>query len=383
LTDLSAKGDKNVAKRIVVIAVCCLALFAGILALRSSKGGDHSGPENGSRQIISASKAVQQEWQPRIEAVGTLSALRGADLSPEVGGIVSRIYFTSGAEVKTGSPLLELDATADAARLQGLNATADLAKKIYLRDQEQFKVQAIGQAVLDTDLANLQNAEAQAAEQQALIDKKFIRAPFDGRLGIRMADLGQYLKPGSKIVTLQALDPIYVDFGLPQKAVSQISAGRKVSVRIDAFPGQVFSGDVSAIDPKLDAVTRSVQVRATVQNPRRLLLPGMLAAVTIDTGRPHRLVTIPQAALSFDRERATVFVVEAKEYTAGDTPGFVVEQRVVSIGETKDDQVAILDGLRPGEIVVTSDRTTLRNGTPIIVSHTMGAKTEKASGVRR
>lgn len=231
-------------KRIVVIAVCCLALFAGILALRSSKGESksHIGPEAGSRQTVSASGAVEQEWQPHIEAVGTLQALRGADLSPEVGGIVSCIYFTSGAEVNAGTPLLELDARADAARLQGLKATADLARKTYLRDQEQFKVQAIGQAVLDADLANLKNTEAQAAEQQALLDKKFIRAPFDGRLGLRVVDLGQYLKPGAKIVTLQALDPIYVDFGLPQKAVSRISAGRKVAVQIDAFPAHVFPG---------------------------------------------------------------------------------------------------------------------------------------------
>jgi membrane fusion protein (multidrug efflux system) len=374
-----------VVKRIVVIAVCCLALFAGILALRSSKGksGSHIGLENDSRQTISASGAVEQEWQSRIEAVGTLSALRGADISPEVGGIVSRIYFTSGAEVKAGTPLLELDASADAARLQGLKATADLARKTYLRDQEQFKVQAIGQAVLDADLANLQTTEAQAAEQQALLDKKFIRAPFDGRLGLRVVDLGQYLKPGAKIVTLQALDPIYVDFGLPQKAVSRISAGRKVAVQIDAFPGHVFPGEVSAIDPKLDAVTRSVQVRATVQNPRHLLLPGMLAAVTIDMGPARRFVTIPQTALSFNPGRVTVFVVEAKGQTPEGAPSLVVEQRAVSIGETKDDQVAILDGLRPGEMVVTSDQTTLRNGTPVIVNRAVGPKSDTASGTRR
>ncbi len=372
-------------KRIVVIAVCCLALFAGILALRSSKGESksHIGPEAGSRQTVSASGAVEQEWQPHIEAVGTLQALRGADLSPEVGGIVSCIYFTSGAEVNAGTPLLELDARADAARLQGLKATADLARKTYLRDQEQFKVQAIGQAVLDADLANLKNTEAQAAEQQALLDKKFIRAPFDGRLGLRVVDLGQYLKPGAKIVTLQALDPIYVDFGLPQKAVSRISAGRKVAVQIDAFPAHVFPGEVSAIEPKLDAVTRSVQVRATVQNPRHLLLPGMLAAVTIDMGPARRFVTIPQAALSFNPGRVTVFVVEAKGKTPEGAPSLVVEQRVVSIGETKDDQAAILDGLQPGEMVVTSDRTTLRNGTPVIVNRAVGPKSDTASGTRR
>jgi membrane fusion protein (multidrug efflux system) len=275
--------------------------------------------------------------------------------------------------VKARTPLLELDATADAARLQGLKATADLARKTYLRDQEQFKIQAIGQAVLDADLANLQNTEAQVAEQQALLDKKFIRAPFDGRLGIRMADLGQYLKPGTKIVTLQALDPIYVDFGLPQKAVSRISAGRKVAVQIDAFPGQIFPGDVSAIEPKLDALTRSVQVRATVQNPRHILLPGMLATVTIDMGQARPFVTIPQSALSFSPNRVTVFVVKTNGETGGGAPSLVVEQRVVSIGETKDDQVAILDGLRPGEMVVTSDRTALRDGTPVIINHAVGS----------
>ena len=361
-------------KRIVVIAVCCLALLAGFFALRSSKGENKGriGQENAPRQTVSASRAVQQEWQSRIEAAGTLSALRGTDISPEVGGIVSRIYFASGAEVKAGTPLLELDATADAARLQGLRATADLARKTYLRDQEQFKIQAISQAVLDTDLANLQNTEAQVAEQQALLDKKFIRAPFDGRLGIRMADLGQYLKPGTKIVTLQALDPIYVDFGLPQKAVSRISAGRKVAVQIDAFPGQIFPGDVSAIEPKLDAVTRSVQVRATVQNPRHILLPGMLATVTIDMGQARPFVTIPQTALSFSPNRVTVFVVKTKGETGEGAPS-LVEQRVVSIGETKDDQVAILDGLRTGEMVVTSDRTALREGTPVIINHAVGS----------
>ena len=372
-------------KRILVIVACGIALCAGILALQSSKGENNSriGPQKGSRQAVSATRAVQQEWQPHIEAVGTLQALRGADLSPEVGGIVSRIYFTSGAGVKTGTLLVELDASADTARLQALKATANLARKTYLRDQEQFKFQAISQAVLDADLANLQNTEAQVAEQQALVDKKFIRAPFDGRLGIRVIDLGQYLKPGTKIATLQALDPIYVDFGLPQKTVSQISIGQKVTVQIDAFPGQVFPGDVSAIDPKVDTVTRSVQVRATVKNPRHLLLPGMLAVVTIDTGRPRRFVIIPQAALSFNPNRTTVFVVETKGKTPGGDPNLIVEQRLVSIGEAKGDHVAILDGLRPGETIVTSGPITLRNGTPVIVNNAVGPKVDTASRPQR
>src|ERR1700691_6162598 len=273
-------------KRMVIMLVAVAIVFGGIFGFQAFKTvmikkfiSALSNPP----QTISAAKAGTSEWQPRIEAVGALRAVKGADLSLEVSGVVESISFNSGDDVEEGAALLKLRTADDVARLHSLEAMAELNDITYERDQKQFKMQAVSQATLDADAANLKNAQAQVAQQQAILDKKTLRAPFSGHLGIRAVDLGQYLGPGTVIVTLQALDPIFVDFFVPQQSVDQIQIGQSVAAQIDAFKDQTFAGEISAITPKVDANSRNVQVRATLKNPDHKLLPGMYATVEIPT----------------------------------------------------------------------------------------------------
>src|SRR5580692_40720 len=232
-------------KRMVIMLVAVAIVLGAVFGFQAFKGvmiRKYMSAMGSPPQTVSTTKAAFSQWQPNIEAIGSLRAVKGADLSIEVSGVVDSISFNSGDDVAAGAPLLKLRSDDDAAKLDSLKATADLNGITYDRDQKQFKLQAVSQATLDTDVANLKNAKALVAQQQALLDKKTLLAPFAGHLGIRAVDLGQYLSAGTTIVTLQALDPIFVDFYLPQQVVGQIRVGQKVSVKVDAFQDQDFTG---------------------------------------------------------------------------------------------------------------------------------------------
>lgn len=322
-------------------------------------------------QTVSTTRAALREWQPELSAVGTLRAVRGADLAPEVAGVVSAIHFRSGDEVKAGAPLVQLNAAADIAQLESLKAAAGLAELTLQRDRRQLRVQAVSQATVDADAANLKVAQARVAEQQALVDKKSIRAPFAGRLGLRVVDLGQYVAPGTKLVTLQALDPVYVDFSVPQSGLTGIRTGLEVSATADALPGERFEGKIDAIDAKVDPATRNVQVRAALANPKHHLLPGMFVTVAVATGAPERRLTLPQTAISFNPYGNTVYVVEDKGKGPDGKPRLVAAQRFVTTGATRGDQIAIVSGVKEGETVVTAGQIKLRNGVPVLVNNSV------------
>jgi membrane fusion protein (multidrug efflux system) len=309
--------------------------------------------------------------------VGTLQAVRGADLAPEVAGIVQAIHFRSGEQVKAGAPLVQLNADADVASLKALEASAALAETTFRRDSKQLKVQAISQATLDADAAALKRAQAQVEAQRAQVAKKLIRAPFAGRVGIRAVDLGQYLSPGTKVVTLQALDPVFVDFLVPQSALAHYAIGQTVMVSTDSFPGEKFEGRVSALDAKVDPATRNIKVRATVRNPKQRLLPGMFATVETALGGPARLLTLPQTAISFNPYGNTVFVLEEKK-GAGGKAEFVAQQKFVTTGATRGDQIAVLSGLKEGETVVTSGQIKLRSGSAVVVNNAIQPSNDAA-----
>jgi membrane fusion protein, multidrug efflux system len=322
-------------------------------------------------QTVSAAKAAISEWQPTIEAVGSLRAVKGADLSLEVSGVVDTISFNSGDDIDQGALLLKLRADDDAAKLLSLQATADLSEITYQRDLKQFQIQAVSQATLDTDVANLKNAKAQVAQQQAILDKKFLRAPFAGHLGIRAVDLGQYLGAGTVIVTLQALDPIFLDFFVPQQVVDQVRLGQSVAVKVDAFKDQTFPGEISAINPKVDASSRNVQIRATLKNADHKLLPGMYATVDISTGAPRNYVTLPQTAITYNPYGDTVYVVDNKGGEDGGKPQLVARQTFVTTGPTRGDQVAVLKGVNEGETIVTAGQIKLHNGTVLLIDNSI------------
>ncbi|HEX3505115.1 MAG TPA: efflux RND transporter periplasmic adaptor subunit [Xanthobacteraceae bacterium] len=332
-------------------------------------------------QTVSATRAALSQWQPQIEAVGSLRALNGADLSLEVSGVVGSIAFKSGDDVKEGDVLLTLRSDDDVAKLQSLQAIADLNEITYDRDQKQFKLQAVSQATIDTDVANLKNAKAQVAQQQAILDKKTLRAPFAGHLGIRAVDLGQYLSAGTTIVTLQALDPIFMDFFVPQQAVDQIRIGQRVNVKIDAYKDQTFSGEISALNPRVDASSRNVQIRATLKNADHKLLPGMYATVDIATAAPQDLVTLPQTAITYNPYGDTVYIVDTKGPDAGGKPQQVVRQTFVTTGTTRGDQVAVLKGVNEGDMVVTAGQIKLHNGSVVLIDNSVTPTADAAPTV--
>jgi membrane fusion protein (multidrug efflux system) len=359
-------------KRMLIMLILVGAVLGGLFGFKAFVNGKIQEAMAGMAnmpQTVSATKAETSDWQPRIDAVGTLRAVRGAELSLEVPGVVETITFQSGDEVKAGQVLLTLRKEDEEARLQSLEATASLAQITYDRDLKQLKAQAISQAIVDNDEANLRNARAQVAVQKAILDKKTLRAPFDGKLGLRQVDLGQFLAAGTMIATLQSMDPIFVDFLLPQQAVAQIAVGDKVRAKVDAFPGRTFQGEITAINPKIETGSRNVQVRATLPNADQKLMPGMFATVELDTGAAQRLVTLPQTAVSYNPYGSLVYLVDDKGKGADAKPELVARQVFVTTGAMRGDQVAILKGASEGDTVVTSGQIKLRNGVPVLVDN--------------
>lgn len=347
-------------------------------------------------QTVSTIEVQAQPWQSQLKSVGTLSPVRGADLASEVAGLVRSVNFKSGQDVPAGALLVQLSADSDAAQLQALQAAADQAETALKRDQAQLAVRAVSQAQVDADTNNLKAARAQVAQQAANVAKKAIRAPFAGRLGITALQPGQYVNAGATLVTLQTLDPIHVDFSLPQQQLAGLAVGQAVTLAVDAFAGQRFAGTINAINPKVDPATRTVQVQATVANPRRDLLPGMFAEVRVNLGNAQPQLTLPQTAITYNPYGSTVFVVEkasavqaraaasaasaasgamaaatppAPAASAANGEQLVAQQVFVETGPTRGDQVAITKGLTAGQQVVTSGQIKLKNGTPVVVDN--------------
>ncbi|MFH0129685.1 efflux RND transporter periplasmic adaptor subunit [Variovorax sp. VaC1] len=347
-------------------------------------------------QTVSTVQVQKLNWQSQFAAVGTLNPVRGADLSTEVAGLVRNVHFKSGQDVKAGALLVELNADSDIALLHSAEAAAAQAAIVLKRDQAQLAVQAVSQAQIDADTNDLKAKRAQVEQQAAVVAKKSIRAPFSGRLGITTLNPGQYVNAGDKLVTLQTLDPIYVDFTLPQQQLSGLAVGQVVNLSVDTFPGQAFTGKINAISPKVDATTRNVQVEATISNPKQLLLPGMFATVKIDIGGSQEQLTLPSTAVTYNPYGSTVFVVKTadafKAATAPAAPAapgapaapaapannnapsgqqLVAQQVFVETGPTRGDQIAIVKGLEAGQVVVSSGQNKLKNGTPVAVDNSV------------
>lgn len=329
-------------------------------------------------QTVSATSARYSDWQPHVEAIGTLRATLGVDVTTEVTGLVRSLHFKSGDLAKEGEILVELNADADIAQLHALEAAADLSSTVYARDKLQYQDQAISKAQLDADVADLKNKRAMAAAQAALVAKKTLRAPFAGQLGITTVNPGQYLNTGDKVVTLQSVDPIYVDFKLPQQELARISTGQSVALTTDSYPGVIFAGKINALDPKIDASTRNFQAEATIANPEHRLLPGMFARVSVSYGGTTRYLTLPQTAITYNPYGTTIFLAQHRAPEANQKPPkkgqpppptLVAQQVFVTLGPTRGDQVAVLKGIKEGDMVVTSGQLKLNNGTPLLLDN--------------
>ncbi len=367
-------------KRMIIMLAAVFVIFGGIFGYKAFKAKmaakymQFQAPP----VMVTATAAQYKTWQPELKAVGSLRAVQGVDVTSEIAGLVRTVRFKAGDEVAKGQVLVELNADADVAQLQALTAAAELARTVYERDKKQLAVQTVSQATVDTDAADLKSRMAQADEQRAVVEKKTIRAPFSGKLGISTVNPGQYVNPGDKIVTLQALDSLLCDFTLPQQELSRLAPGQKVVVTTDSYPGRAFGGAITVVNPKVDPDTRNVQVEARIVNSRHTLLPGMYATVEVKTGKTERYVTLPQTAVTYNPYGDTVFLVEAEAAGSQSRSALTVKESFVTVGPTRGDQVAILTGVKEGDLVVTSGQLKLKNGSAVTINNAVQPSNEAA-----
>lgn len=311
---------------------------------------------------ITATVARVDHWTPEIRAIGSLEAVQGATLSTEVGGIVREILFQPGSEVMEGTPLLRLDTETDRAELVSLEAAARLADQEWQRARRLAAEQNISEAELQRRRSELDQARAAVATQQARINQRSLRAPFDGVLGIRRVNLGQFVSPGDPVVTLESVDPIYVNFTLAERRLGHVSTGQPIQVRVDAFD-ETFEGVISAIEPRVRTDSRSFEVQALLANPERRLRAGQFARVTLATGDAEAVIVLPQTAIRFNPFGNSVFVLYED-----DEGQLRVRERFVETGERRGDLIRILDGLEAGERVASSGLLKLQNETPVEIT---------------
>jgi len=305
---------------------------------------------------VVAEAARAEHWVPELPAIGTLGAVRGVDVAPQIGSVVRSFHFESGQDVRAGAPLVQLDDSVEQADLLANIATLKNADYDLERQRELFGRGNAPKSAYDAALARRDSAAAAVARTKALIAQKAIATPFAGRLGIRRVEVGQYVSPGTALVSLQQLDPINVDFPMPERHVATLAPGQAVEVKVDAYPGAVFRGKVRSIDARVSAETRNLLVRAEIDNPERRLLPGMFANVAVKAGPPREVVSVPRTAITYSLFGDSVYVVLP---VPGEDGRSMVEQRFVRLGETREDRVAIDQGIGLGEMLVVAGQLKL------------------------
>jgi membrane fusion protein (multidrug efflux system) len=317
---------------------------------------------------VAVAEARTVAWAPSLQVIGTLAPVEGVTLSADADGTIVKIHAESGATVKAGDPLIELDSSVESAQLAAAAARAELARINLERARELWASNAVAKSEFDTTDAVFKQAMADVAALKAVIEKKTVRAPFSGRVGIRLVNVGQYISRGRAMLPLQKLDPIYVNFSVPQRQIPELSIGRKVSVTIDAFAGKSFAGVISAINPEVDPATRNVFVQATLANPDEQLRSGMFAQVEVELSAGEPRVVLPATAIAYAPYGNSVFVVEKMKRPDG-AEYLGVRQQFVKLGATRGDLIAIEDGVKPGEQIVTAGVFKLRNGMPVEVNN--------------
>lgn len=324
---------------------------------------------------VSAATAVEQPWQERLPAIGTLKAIQGVDLTVEVGGTVREVLFRSGEQVSLSQPLIQMDSEVEQASLATAQAELGLARVEFERGRSLVNRQSISKSEFDRLSASLQKANASVAQLQAQLAKKRILAPFAGTIGIRQVDVGDYLSSGTIIATLQDLSKLHVDFFLPEQAVPKLNLGARVQLSVVAYPGEQFDGEITAINPKVEDATRNVQVRAMLANPGNKLLPGMFANLQVLLPQSPPQVVVPETAITYTLYGNSVYVISEKKDEDGQVvkndqgqAELMVERRFVATGERRAGQVVLLKGLKAGEQVVSSGQLKLDNGAHVAIA---------------
>ncbi len=370
-------------RRMIIMIVCVgllLALLIGWNVMGQMMAKQFAANQTAPPQTVSTMTVTSEPWQPEQASVGSLRAVRGADLAFDVGGIVTRVAVRSGEDVKQGDLLVELNAEDLLAEQRQREANTALLRTTLERARQQLAYKGISQAEYDNAAANVKAAEAGIAQQAALVAKRRLRAPFDGRIGIVTLTPGTYINPGAPVVTLQQLDPVLVDFNVPQRNLGDLAVGQKLALTLEGLPGKSFEGELTAISPKIDPATRNAQVEARVPNAEGLLRPGMFANVALAVGSPDNHLTLPQGAVTFNPYGETVFiVVPSTKKDAEGKPELPTAQSVfVTTGARRGDQVAVLSGIKEGDVVVTSGQLKLKNGTSLKIDNSHAPANEAA-----
>ncbi|MFM8719830.1 MAG: efflux RND transporter periplasmic adaptor subunit [Chthoniobacterales bacterium] len=328
-------------------------------------------------ETVSTAEVVAEKWERSVESVGSLRAVQGAKLSTESSGVIAKILFENGREVKQGDLLVELDHETESANLRSAEAEADLARTVYERTKRLRLNNTVPQSDLDAAESQLRKTAAIIEQLKSTISKKKLAAPFSGRLGIREVNLGQFVNNGDTIVSLQALDPIYVDFLLPQQLIAGLSVGQALKLFTDVYPGREFDGKLTAINSEIDPVTRNIRLQGTLLNNDGALRPGMFARVLLTLGEAEEVVCLPATAVIAAPYGDSVFVLE-NETTEDGSARRVAKQRFIRTGRARGDFVSVVQGLEPGETVVSAGAFKLRNGSPVEVNNDIAPKPQLA-----
>ena len=357
---------KGIVIAIALLVTICVFAF-GIKALQIGKM--MSTPQTMPPTTVSSVSVKEEDWAPRLTAVGSVSAVQGAVVSAELAGVVSEINFENGGEAKKGEVLMKLDASQEEALLRSAEAEAQLAQTDLERSRDLAMKKVVSSAELDSAQSKFRRLNAVVDQVRSSIAKKTLIAPFDGQLGIRQVNVGQMINAGQQVVPLTSLDPVFADFALPQQYLGQLTPGLEVHVTTDAIPGRVFNGKLTAINSMVDSSTRNITLQATLDNSDHALRPGMFAKAEVMLPEKHKTLVVPGSAISYAPFGDSVFVIEKKKDEKTGKESQVIRQQFVRVGEGRGDLVAITQGLKAGETIVSTGVFKLRNGMTVTINN--------------
>jgi len=355
----------------IVGLLVLIGVLGGVKSLQILRMSAHGKQFMPPPETVTAFEVHPESWESLLTSVGSLEAVQGVMVTAELKGKVEGIAFKPGAMARAGDLLVQQNISSETAQLRASEASAALAKITLERIRKLLTEKTVSQSQYDNADAQYKQAEAQLDTLRSAISKKTIRAPFAGRLGIRLINLGQILNEGDAIVSLQSLDPIFVNFSLPQQQLSQVQPGLTVRVTTDVLPGRVIEGKITAINPAVDAATRNIRVQATAANLKEQLRPGMFVNVAVVLPAQEKVLPIPETAVLYAPYSDSVFVVEEKKSEKNSPPGKSLRQQFVRLGEKRGDFIAVLSGLKEGETIVSTGVFKLRNGQAVVVDNTL------------